>query len=362
MLRISKSLAENDLFDEIHIIALYEEGLKQVEILDERRIVFRIKNVFHTTNPKSYIRYLTLLEWNLRIFFRYLFCKVVSVNPHSVPALPVSYFLKVFKRCLLIYDTHEIETEQYVGNGITKKISKFFERSFINKVDHIFVTSDGYGSWYRNAYDFNRVTVVKNYPYRRDLDFDHGSIIRKRFNLESDDIIFIYQGLIAFGRGLELLLEVFRNISAKKHLVFMGYGPQAELVRELSQTISNIHFLPAVKPEEVFKYVMGVDIGFCLIEDSFISYRYTLPNKLLEGLNVGVPVIVSDFPDMSAVIREYDAGWVIDVSVPALQRLVQTLTREEIDRKKNNARKWAAQNSWDDEAAKMIQVYEALIS
>jgi len=363
MLRISDSLAHESFFDEIHIIGLHEKGLKKVDILDDKRKIIRIKNLIHTTNPESRIRYLTLAEWNLRIFFIYIFQNVVAINPHSVPSLPVAFLFKFLRRSLLIYDTHEIETEQYTKNGLTKKLSKIFEKFFIKKVDHIFVTSDGYGEWYKAAYNIKEgVTVVKNFPYKRDLSLRGENRIRNLFKLKDDDIIFIYQGLIAYGRGLELLIEVFKGNLPKKHIVFMGYGPQAELVKQLSANNgSHIHFMPAVRPNEVHQYVMDIDVGFCLIENSFISYQYTLPNKLLEALNVGVPVVVSNFPDMAAVIHEYQSGWVIPVEVTELLKLVTELSPGEIAIKKNNATKWANENSWSSEAARMVKVYSKLL-
>lgn len=360
ILRITKSLSERDWFDEIHVLALHEKGQPRIEWLDKKRKVIRIRNFFHTLDSSSKIRYLALIEWNLRIFFRYLFSNVRVVNPHSVPALPIALLLHKLKGSILIYDTHEIETEQYAVNGPTKKISKIIERISIPSVNHIFVTSDGYGNWYKKNYGIHNITVVKNFPYKRDLEENHGNLIRSKFNISNDSLLFIYQGLIAYGRGLELLLEVFKKCQHDRHIVFMGFGPQVNVVKEAAALNSNIHFMDAVSPSDVYKYVSGVDIGLCLIEGIFTSYTYTLPNKLLEALNVGVPVIVSDFPDMAKVVNDYDCGWAIEVGITPLENLIVNLTKGDIEKKRVNAKRWANENTWNSEANKMLAVYENL--
>jgi glycosyltransferase involved in cell wall biosynthesis len=318
ILRITKTLSKGNYFDRIFIIATYRKGLKEIEQLDKTRTVFRIKTVISPA-ASSFLRYLFLVEWWIRIYFKFKKHNVILINPHSVPTLPIAYFLKKKCRAKLLYDTHELETEQYVSTNIKKRFSKYLEKKYIKHVDYLVATSDGYANWYKTNYGLDNISVVKNYSIKRDNpEFNKTTILRDYFGLNQNDVLFIYQGIIAIGRGIEMLLDIFSKIGQNKHIIFMGFGPMEEIVMEYTDKYQNIHFHPAVRPDDVNKYVASCDVGFCIIENIFLSYYYTLPNKMLECLNVGVPVIVSNFPDMKNSIDELDCGWSTEVNYDSI--------------------------------------------
>ncbi len=359
ILRITETLSRSGYFDKIYILATFLEGLDETENISEKITVYRVKT-FLSPSLESILRYFFLIEWGIRILLRFRKNKIVVVNSHSVPTLPIAWAFKKVTGCKIVYDTHEIETEQYVNEGIKKKFSKFLEKSFIQSSDLLVTVSDGCGKWYRESYGLKDIAVVKNYPASRDNAKREG-ILRKYCSLKEDDILFIYHGIIAFGRGIEFLLEIFSENPGNKHLVFMGYGPQVDLVKEYSSKFSNIHFHPAVNPAEVYRYVSSCDTGFCIIENLFLSYYYSLPNKLLECLNVGVPVIVSNFPDMRQCIEEYQCGWTTEVDGNSIKEVLSGITFYEIQQKRANALKWAEQKTWESQELILHQVYQKLL-
>ena len=359
ILRITGTLAHSGHFDQIYIMATWLEGLPEVEHLDDKRTVFRIKTIISPAFG-SFTRYIFLLEWTIRILLKFRKKEVLAVNPHSVPTLPVAWIFKKLHGSLIIYDTHEIETEQYSGNGLKKRISKFLESTFIGKVDYLFATSDGYADWYRKTYGLNAISVVKNYSLKRD-NSSRTDILRRFCKLEQEDILFIYQGIIAYGRGIEYLLDIFSKSDKTKHIVFMGFGPETDVVKDFSLRCPNIHYHPPVKPSEVYLYVSSCDVGFCIIENLFISYYYTLPNKLLECLNVGVPVIVSDFPDMKRAIDDEKCGWSTGVSTEEIGRVINGITREAINKKRHEALLWAEINTWESQEKILLADYDRLL-
>ena len=54
---------------------------------------------------------------------------------------------------LMIYDTHELETETNELRGI-KSLAKIVEFIFINTVDHVFVVSENIADWYKQKCKF----------------------------------------------------------------------------------------------------------------------------------------------------------------------------------------------------------------
>lgn len=359
ILRITNSLSNLNLFSEIHIFAVHGEGLLEFEDLGNKRYVHRIKTIL-PSKSNSIFRIFFFIEWVFRILYLSADKNIKVVNPHSVPALPVAWFLKIWKNAKLIFDTHEIETEQYDGLSLKKIFSKIIESIFINSASFIVTTSDGYSNWYKGTYNLKNVYTVKNYSIGRDLSQKSSFSFKDKLGCSDDDILFIYQGIISEGRGVEVLLNVFKSLDSRFHIVFMGLGTMVNEVLKHADIFANIHFHPLVPSSEVHKYVISCDVGFCLIEDIHLSYYHTLPNKLLECLNVSVPVIVSDFPDMSDCINEFNSGWVIENNEKAVFKLISGLNKNEIKQKKNNALLWAKKNTWETQELIIESIYRNL--
>jgi glycosyltransferase involved in cell wall biosynthesis len=359
IIRVTDTLANLKLFEKIIIFAVFSDDLPQYEEIGNDRSVYRIKTIF---SPRSrFLRYFFFFEWMARIFFLSKKMEITTLNPHSVPALAVCCFLKWWKKSKLIYDTHELETEQYVGFSIKKIFSKILERLLISKVDLVFTTSDGYSMWYSGNYKLNNVYTVKNYSVARNQTKFDSKILRNYVQCGEDEFLFIYQGIISEDRGIELLVNVFKKLPIDKHIVFMGFGTMVNYVKEAAAEYKNIHFHPPVSPKDVYRYVQSCDIGFCLIEPVHLSYYHTLPNKLLECLNVGVPVIVSNFPDMTACVSEYDSGWSVEVNEESVFQLIKGISRSELIEKKKNASIWSNIHTWESQEVIIEREYRQLI-
>jgi glycosyltransferase involved in cell wall biosynthesis len=81
---------------------------------------------------------------------------------------------------------------------------------------------------------------------------------------------------------------------------------------------------------------------------------------MLECLNVGVPVIVSNFPDMKRSVEEFDCGWAVEVDEKYLFQLIRNLDISIIQRKRQNAFKWAQINTWESQEKILIRAYSDL--
>jgi glycosyltransferase involved in cell wall biosynthesis len=271
--------------------------------------------------------------------------------------------LKYLCGAKLIYDTHELETESAGSYGVRKVLSKIVERSLIGFADVVIVVSASISDWYKNTYRLASVPVVRNFPICPKI-FPPGKddYLRRKFEIEEDAIVFLYLGVLAAGRGVEILLDAFSQTKSKVHMIFMGYGNMADEVKDYEKRFSNIHFHPAVSPEDISRHMFGADVGVSLIENICLSYYYCLPNKLFMYLSNGLPVIVSNFPEMEKIIKEKDCGWSVGVDVGAIKRLLETLTREDIDRKRENAIESMFKYDWSVEEKILLDTYTNLFA
>jgi glycosyltransferase involved in cell wall biosynthesis len=185
-------------------------------------------------------------------------------------------------------------------------------------------------------------------------------IITMMFKIRGDDILFIYQGGLSKGRGIQIILDAFTKVNRKKHIVFMGRGPLEEVIKEYEKQFSNIHLHPPVKPEEVLRYTSSADIGVSLIENTCLSYYYSLPNKVFEYLLSGVPMIVSDFPEMGQFVDENNCGWKVSVDSGAFVKLIETISHEDIIEKKNKVLKCKNNYGWHKEEEALLRIYKSM--
>lgn len=362
ILKETGSLVAAACFDRIFIAAMWQEGLKEREPIDNHREVFRIK-LGTRRLPTSLGKVVRHLEWGIRVFLRFRTQDIAVVNCHALSTLPWGVLLKLLCGSSLIYDTHELETETHHSRGLRKRCAKILERSMIRWADEVIVVSPSIAAWYRQQYGLTNVHLVRNVPYRREqvAPVDR-LLLRTSLGIKEDELLFIYQGQFSAGRGIENLLEIWPQLERKRHLVFMGNGELEDRIAKQCRQSPNIHLHPAVPLKDILKYTSGADVGIALFEASCLNYLYVLPNKLFEYLFAGVPVIISDFPDMAMVVDEFACGWKTAADASAMLSLVQSIERPAIIEKQAGAQCCHAQCGWDLEAVELLKAYKSIMA
>ena len=360
ILKETKSLVDSNLVDKIFIGAIWEKGVKEFEKIDSKREVWRVQLKIGSLADGAFWKALKYLEWILKIFFRFKKKNIHIVHCHSLSSLLIGALFKTFEKSKIIYDAHELETERNGWSGIIKVMSKILERILMYYVDHIIVVSDSISEWYKNQYNLKEVYVIKNIPYRQDSRGICSNIIKKRFNIQDNEILFLYQGSLNKGRGIEILLNVFSKADKNKHIVFMGYGTLEDVLKTYEINCSNIHLHPLVNPEEIIYYSACADVGISLIENTCLSYKYSLPNKIFEYIFSGLPLIVSDLPDMGKIIDDFRCGWKVLINEKSVENLIESISKENIEKKRKNVLSCKDNFGWHIEEKKLLMIYRNL--
>jgi glycosyltransferase involved in cell wall biosynthesis len=304
-----------------------------------------------------------LFEWYAGIAAELMGCKIDLINCHSIATFPLGTFLKFISGSKLVYDTHELETETIGVRGFRKKISKIIESSLIKHANLIIVACESAEKWYRDTYGCRQpIAVVRNIPSVQVVF--HGektsSILKEKFGIPKEGLLFIYQGMFGKARGVEIILQAFSSAPKDRHVVFMGYGLLQPLIEEYQAKYHNIHLQMAVSPECVLEYTRSADVGLSIIEDICLNYRFALPNKLFEYISAGIPVIISDFQEMGKVIDECGCGWKINPDTRELAELISNVTSLEVVSKAANAQRNAGKYSWESEAKILLNAYRSI--
>jgi glycosyltransferase involved in cell wall biosynthesis len=202
--------------------------------------------------------------------------------------------------------------------------------------------------------------VIRNLPVKL-KDLTEGPALRR-----NGERLIIYQGALNMGRGLELAIRAMQYIENCR-LLIAGSGYYEKELRELVLSLNvgeRIRFLGRLRPEELLNYTVQADLGISLEENKGLNYYYALPNKLFDYIQAQIPVLVSDLPEMSAVINAFEVGKTTNTDDPhELASVInQMMTDEDLrNHWKQGLKKASAELCWENEEKKLLEIYRELI-
>jgi len=350
----------------VQVLALYKAGLaieERVHGYHVRRLV--LKSVrWQGGRLAPAIKYLELIR---RV------AQVTKLRPadvyHSHDANTLLAIYPVVRRdkAAWVYDSHELETGRNFGGsklaGIYRWLWPLPERLFIRRVNTVISANPSYAGQLVNTYGIRPPTVIMNCPeYLAPLE---SSLLRDKLGIPTGRTIILYQGAIAFNRGLEVCIQSLQYVGTDVDLVALGDGRARGALEALAAELDlsdRVHFPGYVPLAELLAFTASADVGLSLIQNTCQSYYFTLPNKIMEYLMAGLPIVASDFPEMRRVIQKHQVGYLVsDPSSP--QEVAATITKTITDRERYrqmrlNAHRAAEVLNWENERKKLIALYD----
>lgn len=357
VLKECRAIAELGWDKEFLVAGLWEPDLRYEEQDDDGILVWRVALKSRDWSKSLPVQVIKYLEWACRVVARMRSNDLTVIHAHRISALPVGVVLKWLTGAPLIYDAHELESETNGLSPLRSKLKRWMEGLWIRGANRTITVCDSIADWYEDAYSIDRPTVIRNVPMRSAVPREQSTVLRDLHGIPSSALIYLYQGALSPGRGIDALIEVFAGLDSNRHLVLMGYGLFEDRVRQAAARYSNIHFQPAVPPNLVLYHTASADIGLCLIENTCLSYYYSLPNKLFEYLLSGLPVLVNDMPEQRSIVERFDCGWIVPPSPTGQKALIESIGKEELEAKKTGARQAARDFDWRQEAMLLRDLY-----
>ncbi|MEC8949096.1 MAG: glycosyltransferase, partial [Candidatus Thermoplasmatota archaeon] len=266
--------------------------------------------------PLKIPSYLALVRQMLR--------RLAVFNPDVVIAadlemLPAAVTGRLFQRYGLIYDSHEdwpaMEAQTNPALGFATKL---LERTLLPAVDAVVTVCETLALRFRRRGKECRVLLTAR--TRREVEslvFRPRAEVRRELGFSPSDVVVGFVGNLQ-NKRLEMLIEavefVHQHDSESRLKVLILGGPTK--VREALATravasgvVARFVFHPIVDYRQVHHYLQTLDIG--IIQYNRVLWAHlAIPQKIIDYLACGVPVLTRNFRERARLVRASGAGLV----------------------------------------------------
>lgn len=300
-------------------------------------------------------------EYNLRLFLYLLTRKFQILHSNDLDTLLANYLASRLKRKPIVYDSHEYFTEvpELQGRAFAKKSWESIEGWIFPDLSKIFTVNESIAQLYSKKYG-KELHVIRNIPLRKStLEPEKKS----SFGLKEEDFVMVVQGTgINVDRGIEEMVEAMKILPDSIHLMIIGKGDVLPQLKEMAKEFNlehRIHFKGAMPYAEMMKITAGCDLGISLDKDTNINYRFSLPNKVFDYIRAQIPILCTDLPELSKIVKGYEIGKTVSSPEPKLLAEavleMQNLGKEKFTR---NLVEASSKLAWEVEVLPMIKVYD----
>ncbi len=288
---------------------------------------------------------------------------------HDPELLPWGVLLHWITRKPVIYDSHEylkedIEGKQWIPKRLRPLIAAAagaVEAWSAAHLSAVVVVTEDMAERFRGRQP--RVVVVKNLP----------PVPEFAYPPDERQPVVAYAGLMNIERGLDILLETARLVRERVPgaefqvlgtIEWEGMPADGRSTPE-RWSAAGVRFAGTVAPGEVAAIIGCASVGWLPRSPHVKNNLLAWPNKLVEYMVVGLPVVASDLPLQARVVREADCGRVVEALSPAAHAEAIAdllLDTREARRLGDNGRRAALERfTWEGEARKLQTLYMELL-
>lgn len=251
-----------------------------------------------------------------------------------------------------LHDCHELYLDSTSFRPSERLLLAPFERKYMRHADSVVGVNQSIAEEYARRYGRKPVVVRNCAPRMPDvLDVKD---LRALVGAPAGSRVVLYQGGFAPGRGLDVCVSAIRHLPDDVHLILLGYGALRDDLVLLAQDFgvsSRVHVADAVSPEDLPSYTVTASVGLIPYQPISKNNYLALPNKVFEYTAVGVPIVVSNLPELRRIALQEGCGQVYDPfdARSLVSALNAVLDENGLSRYRAAALRYGGENVWESE-------------
>lgn len=327
------------------------------------------ETLINTPYKVKRVSYVKLWPFKLNIISSfYALCRAAQKeNPdyyhaHDLDGLLVSTWVAKTKKKPLIYDSHELWSENLTYDNL-KGISWFMpalEKFLVKFTDAGITASQGFAVELKKRYqkDFQ---VIRNMPK---ID----NLVKSSINLRElfpGEVILVHAGQTGSARGADKLIQMMSYLPTDFSLVFLGGKKQNSLEKEIERLNldERVNFVDSVPPNQLINTLKTADLGLVLTENISLSKYLSLPNKLMQYIAAEIPIFASDIPEHRRILTEDKIGELVSGEpVEMAKVIIEMVKSKNLLKYKENLKNLARNKyNWALEGQRLVNFYHRLV-
>jgi glycosyltransferase involved in cell wall biosynthesis len=234
------------------------------------------------------------------------------IHAHDLDTLPAGWLLARRHGARLIYDAHELYSDQDPGTSrVEREVGLLLERFLARKADVVVTVGDCIGREIALRLRLKCAhLVVLNAPRREDV----------RMGEPSGDaqMRVVYQGAMGPGRLVDDLFDAATSLHGVELTLRVAGIPPATLEsKALARGLDGmIRVLPPVPPVELIQALAPFEVGLIINRPVTRNDELVFPNKLFEYMMAGLAVVAPRLPELTRLIDGERVGLTFEPGDP----------------------------------------------
>lgn len=257
----------------------------------------------------------------LRHYISHYKCDVLYVNS-LMHLLPLASVMLAHNSCKVFGVIYKIYLYDAKGSVITDAINRFKYTLFskCSLFSKVLILNDS-----DSARNLNNIYSTNKYEYLPDpfakLSVEATIDIRKKYNIDSDKVIFAHIGALSVNKSTIEILTSLKHLDdeVKKHYVFIFAGVvHDEIKKEFYQLLESLDSSIQIIVEDRFCTYEEI-ASFCVSSNALLlPYKRTSQSSGIIGYasQFGCPVIATSKGLLGKLVKQYNLGILIDDITP----------------------------------------------
>lgn len=299
---------------------------------------------------------------------------------HDGATLPWGFVLTRIRRSPFIYDAHEFFPDYLPSSrrspGVLGALRSFGlhglgEWALIRRADRVITVNRSLARLLRKRYSLaTEPTVLRNTVSYWDPRSAERHDLRLSIGVSQEVPLLAFSGHLSEARGIERCFDLVASLP-RVHFVALGgaAGDYRERLLAKAKELGieqRVHFPGRLPYADLLSALATCDAALYLLpkEGLSTSYFYSLPNKVFEYIMARLPMVVSDLPELEALVEGHGLGAAVDpahlsTAKAAIERILDDADyRKQLD---VNLQLAASELSWEKEEGALLELYRQVV-